>query len=168
MRILSKKAFRFQKPGSSVLGDTAGDSGNLNKPQAYEDIYFVTKPNEVQEAPDWIKRDKMFKLAAADGDLMEVMGSPKVAQTDIDKQAAAKQAQAARDKADKDDKAQKVADDQARAQQQQASSDVNLQRLNKEDLLAHAKEVHGLEFDKDDPAHTKAHIIEKIEEKQNA
>lgn len=60
MRIFSKKAFGFMKPGADKLDKTAG----IMVPEVVR-----TLPGEFQDVPDWCADDQMFKWAQADGDI---------------------------------------------------------------------------------------------------
>lgn len=153
MRILSKKTFRFQKPGSSIIA-TGGE--NLNKPERYEDIYFVTKPNEVEEAPEWIRKDKMFELATKDGDLLEIAGTGKQpTKDDIAVAAASSQAaEAARRIAPGTDPATEL---------HGAVATTDLKNMTKAELVEHAAEVHDLELD---PKLKHDELVAAIQEKQ--
>ena len=75
IRILSKKAFRFSNPEIRILGFD-NDTGAVRKQPDFKDAYFETTPNEIQDAPDWIKLNPMWKWATADGDLLEITVQP--------------------------------------------------------------------------------------------
>lgn len=60
--IYSKKKFRFTRP-------PANPDAKVDLKSARDLAVFETKPNEVQEAPVWIRDDNMFKWASADGDI---------------------------------------------------------------------------------------------------
>jgi hypothetical protein len=63
IQILSKKAFRFPRPGADPLE---------NQQAKFGDLYFETTPGEIQTAPAWIQQDPMYKWASTDGDIVTV------------------------------------------------------------------------------------------------
>lgn len=71
IKIFSRKKFRFANPNVKILGFNS-DTGIANKQPDFEKAYFETEPGVIQDAPIWIKNDKMFAWASSDGDLMEV------------------------------------------------------------------------------------------------
>ena len=143
LTIISKKAFRFPKPGAGLLQE---DSTSLGKQLKFGDMYFDTKPGaegkfgDPQEAPDWIKKDITWERAVKDGDLAEISVKAGSLATDKNVLAAQKQAEAS----------------QARAAQDQA----DLDNMTKAELVAHAKDVHGVDLDE---GQTKAQMIAQVE-----
>lgn len=70
MWIIAKKAFRFLNPEVRLV-PKPGEKMNQVE---FEKAVFETKPDTgIQEAPDWIKKDKMWEWASKDGDIMEVV-----------------------------------------------------------------------------------------------
>jgi hypothetical protein len=89
IRIFSKQAFRFKNPNKSILDPNTAEAGfvpgmSVNE-QKYDEIYFDTVPNEVQNAPDWIKavtpdrcNINTFETAVRAGLLTEMPQIPQV------------------------------------------------------------------------------------------
>lgn len=93
IRILSRKAFRFVKPGSTgvskpkpnetpeeavnrVAHDSAKLLNNAARQHHIQDGTFTTQPGHIQDAPAWIKQDEMFEWAVKDGDIEELVRRP--------------------------------------------------------------------------------------------
>lgn len=154
--IISKSAYGFQNPNKSI-DLLAHGLGNSNAPKL-EDAYYTTKasPNEIQQAPEWIKGDAQSKNpimrvnaqhwanARKDWDnekrpgfgILEVVPQisvivPAVAATPLASE----------------------------------SEPVDLNAMTKAELIAHAGEVHGLDLD---PTAKKDELIAAIEEKKSA
>jgi len=70
MRIFSKKAYGFIKPGADKLDKTAG----IMVPEVVR-----TTTGDFQDVPDWCSDDQMFKWAQADGDIEIIQVTPFVA-----------------------------------------------------------------------------------------
>lgn len=145
--IYSKKVFKFTNQSSrnnpeDLLKVAAGDTGALSTAN-----HFTTTPYQVEKAPDWIKADELFKWALKDGDIMELaVATPQAA---IEKEAELLQS-----KEDKD--AGKPVDT---GEIKENLAEAKLNRMNKQELVVHAKETHDLELD---PADTKPVLIDKI------
>jgi hypothetical protein len=152
--IISKSAYGFQNPNKSMDLLVHG-LGNSNAPKL-EDAYYTTKasPNEIQQAPEWIKGDAQsenpimrgnaqhWANARKDWDkgqgfgILEVqpvvaLNVPAVAATPV----------------------------------AQNGQEVDLRSMSKAELIAHAGEVHGLDLD---PSAKKDELIAAIEDKKSA
>jgi hypothetical protein len=126
IRILTKKAFRFQRHGAGPLskpveGETFEEATKRVMRDATENIskkannirdhYVDVALGEVKDVPDWVREDNIFKWGTADGDIMElvlksavnVAGPAGAGETLVDAGAAAKNAE------------QNTADDEAAA-----------------------------------------------------
>lgn len=141
--IMSKKVFRFPTPGVNILEQVDNPKqGDVKK------AFFDTIPGDPQEAPDWILKDRMYELAEQDGDIFQVqVNRKKASQTDLDVKAAAAHAQGQLPK----------------AEETEEEKAVNLDKMNKAQLLAHAADEHDLQLDE---KLTKAEIVEHIEKAQ--
>lgn len=147
--IYSKKVFNFTNQSSrnnpeDLLKVAAGDKGALSTAN-----HFTTTPYQVEKAPDWIKADDLFKWALKDGDIMELaVATPQAA---IEKEAELLQS-----KEDKDAGKPVNAEEE---EKKETLAEAKLNRMNKQELVVHAKETHDLELD---PADTKPVLIDKI------
>jgi hypothetical protein len=87
INIFCKKAFRFPNPDprlglvskpkknespEQASARLAQDSSKLGNRDKHAQLFFDTKPGEIQQAPDWIREDEMFNWAVQDGDLMVI------------------------------------------------------------------------------------------------
>lgn len=95
--IFSKKAFRFPNPEGGLISkpkagerpEEAGarviaDSSRLGNRDKHKALFFDTVPNEIQQAPAWIKQDEMWAWALADGDILEVVSkSPRKQEAEV-------------------------------------------------------------------------------------
>lgn len=139
LTIISKKVFRFPKPGAGILEP----GGNLGSQGKFNDFYFDTvggseggtKFGEPQQAPEWIKKDIQWERAFHDGDIAEL--TIKGQESAVDKSVKA---------------AQKHADSLEEAPK--------LESMTKAEIVEHAKDAHGLELDE---SQTKALLIEAVE-----
>ena len=148
MQILSKKAFRFIKPGADILkplGNKQDDKQpavqEVGKQQDFDKIYFETVPNSLQQAPNWIigdtttaegQRNRLtFMNAVKDGDLMEIVTRDLPSDKEMAVQAALAQASDAKDRLE---------------QKQQILGEEELGEMTKDQLAQHAADNHGLEL----------------------
>ena len=71
MRIYSKKAYRFRNKGIKV-----SDPSELLNPKTSADLFFICKPADFQDAPEWIRTDPMFESAIKSGNMYIVQSQP--------------------------------------------------------------------------------------------
>jgi hypothetical protein len=72
MRIFTKKVFGFRNPRVSAQEKLT---------QTATDAVIVTKKDEFQDVPGWVKDDQMFIWGVADGDI-EVVAAPVAVKVD--------------------------------------------------------------------------------------
>jgi hypothetical protein len=156
IQIISKRKFRFQKPGVDLLS-AAGAFGGKDQVK-YEAAMFETNgTGDLQQAPDWIRaklgprpkqdaRDSdvdinaqnllTWERAEADGHLMEVQLKKNMEEVSVlEREAAARSTELAREIAEgtKDDTRSVVTVEQ-------------LQSMKKDELIEHAETNHNLKL----------------------
>jgi len=83
MRIYTKCRLRFLKPGVNLLTapeKPTGGSGNVQlvtKQRDFTEAFFETEPGTFQDVPDWVRDERIFQMALADGDAI-IVESPSV------------------------------------------------------------------------------------------
>lgn len=139
MLIITRKTFRFPNPNVAILGE----AGEQPKQKEFSEVFCDTKPGEggkfgePQEVPDWVQKDRMFKMATDDGDLQIITAVKSKASNQAALNAAKNQQQGSQSALDHSD----------------------LDKMTKAQIVAHAEDEHDLELDEKLP---KDELIEKV------
>ena len=81
MRIYTTCRLRFTRPGVTLLKTPDAPTGGegsaqiIAEQQEFTQAFFETEPNKFQDVPDWIRDERLFKLALRDGSA-EIVESP--------------------------------------------------------------------------------------------
>lgn len=141
--IMSNRAYRFPNPGVSLVGDGVSQKTTQNFGEAYAEVHPGDNPGTFgnpTQVPDWVKHDRMFKMALDDKNLVVLSNEPLIIpSSDV----ASREATIAAASAKVNQEALASA-----AQVSTPALELNLSEMSKEELVKHASEVHGLTLDK--------------------